>query len=92
MLRYTKICAYIIPAKILFFPQMNFWAEFIVIFAKMSDVSLSTEEISRSFTLILWIGWKKENHYGTKLIDFLFEAPDNSDIKLVSLCAKLFFC
>ena len=56
----------------------------------MSDVLLSTEETSQNFTLILWTRWKKENSYGIKLIDFLFEAPNNSDLKLVSSVCRAF--
>lgn len=33
---------------------------------------------------------KKENSYGIKLIDFLFETPNNSDLKLVSSVCRAF--
>jgi len=42
---------------------------------------------------LLWyceLDGKKENSYGIKLIDFLFEAPNNSDLKLVSSVCRAF--
>ena len=79
--------------KLCFFPQINFKAEFIIIFAAMSDVSISIEGNSQRLTLLLWIGWKKERERTAielSWLIFLFEDPDSSDIKLVSSVCKAF--
>lgn len=77
-----------------FFPQINFKAEFIIIFASMSDVSLSIEGNSQRLILLLWIGWKKKKRERTIVelswLIFLFEGPDDSDKKLVSSVCKAF--